>query len=148
MLITINTDASVNPQTKEGSYALWMVSNYGRVTKSGRFKTKVDNSTEAEVMAIVNALHLLKSQNYISVTRVIINTDCLHFHKYVYGKRERSLKMNKAFSRITQAISSAYGIKSGWLEVRHVKAHTTISNRRTYVNDWCDKEAKKALKYG
>ena len=32
-------------------------------------------------------------------------------------------------------------------KINHVKAHTDNSNPRSYVNNWCDQEAKKAL-YG
>lgn len=32
------------------------------------------------------------------------------------------------------------------IEFRHVKAHTGINDKRSYVNDWCDLEAKKQLR--
>ena len=32
------------------------------------------------------------------------------------------------------------------IEFRHVKAHNGTSDKRSFVNDWCDKNAKKSIK--
>lgn len=31
-------------------------------------------------------------------------------------------------------------------ELRHVKAHSKVNDARSWVNDWCDKEAKKWMR--
>lgn len=36
--------------------------------------------------------------------------------------------------------------KKNKFKYRHVKAHTSIKDSRTWVNNWCDKEAKKWMK--
>lgn len=32
------------------------------------------------------------------------------------------------------------------IEFRHVKAHSGVDDKRSYVNEWCDKEAKRRLR--
>ena len=32
------------------------------------------------------------------------------------------------------------------IEFRHVKAHSGVKDKRSYVNEWCDAEAKKQLR--
>jgi len=32
-------------------------------------------------------------------------------------------------------------------EFRHVKAHSGKNDARSFVNEWCDKEAKKWMRY-
>lgn len=33
------------------------------------------------------------------------------------------------------------------IEFRHVKSHTVICDARSYVNEWCDTEAKKKIDF-
>jgi ribonuclease HI len=144
MLVTINTDASFNPVLKVGAYAFWIVCDQGRIMNSGVLKGEIGNSTEAEVRCIVNALHALYRARFSNVHKVIINTDCLHFHSYI-GKRKRK-EVSSVFQSIASRIASEYALKSGWIEFRHVKAHSGKAEKRKWVNDWCDKKAKEALK--
>src|SRR5690554_1870512 len=74
MWVTINTDASYHPIHKVGAYAFWIVSNQGRIMKSGPLR-EARNSCDAEAKCIANALHTLLKSDWVGVTRVLINTD-------------------------------------------------------------------------
>lgn len=144
MLVTINTDASFHPVLKVGAYAFWIVCDQGRIMNSGVLKGEISNSTEAEVRCIVNALHSLYRAGFSNVHKVIINTDCLHFYRYI-EKRKRKVVAG-AFHSIASKICTEYKLRAGWIEFRHVKAHSGKAEKRKWVNDWCDKKAKDALK--
>ncbi len=144
MLVTINTDASFHSRLKVGSYAYWIVSNQGLILRSGELKGVVENSTQAEVMCIANALFAVKHSKIHTVSKIIINTDCLHFNRYMANHLQEDATC-KIISRLYVDLVKKYNLKKGWLEIRHIKAHTEISNANQYVNDWCDRQAKKHI---
>ena len=142
-LITINTDASWSRVTGWGSYAFWAVCNDFKIQKSGVFKTKCSNPDTAELKCIINALSCVAKKGKFS--KIIVNTDSLNsIHifendlpklvKYGLGHGKSFRKMfNKEFGHLK-------------IEFRHVKAHKTPTDGRTYVNAWCDENAKLVLK--
>lgn len=145
MTCTINTDASFSPTTKKAAYAMWLVSNSFVIKKSGLFKEECEKAEEAEIKCILNAFFLIKEQTYL--TKIIVNTDCLNAihilttsvkeilkYKLGWGKKYR-----KQFVRYTKDLKAT-------IEFRHVKAHNDTETKRTWVNDWCDKQAKIELR--
>ena len=152
MIVTINTDASFNPQYKIGGYAYWIVYNGKRVKRGGLLK-ECQNSTEAEIKAIANALYRLTKTNFKDVFFIIINTDCTPAVDLITGKSKSEVKgTNEAIAAIYQYISelrlanSVNKTSEEYVEYRHVKAHTKATDKRSYVNDWCDKVAKDFVK--
>lgn len=140
--ITINTDASFCPVTKASGYAYWIVSDSFVIKEAGFFKTKTDNSTHAEIKCIGNAIYtLLKRKKLPKVKWLIINTDSkqeissIELAKNNHSKTTQELHL-KLINRIESQIN----------HFRHVKAHSKIQDKRTFVNDWCDIEAKKYMK--
>lgn len=157
MVITVNTDASFSNKWKIGAYAFWVISKDFKIKKSGMIKSKVESPTHAECMAIVNALHavfyMLFQDNTMSKVRmIIVNTDSMNA-KHVFENDE--LKIREY--RLKKYSQQFYG-KFEWMckktfgkkckvefQFRHVKAHQNTDTPRTYINDWCDKEAKKHM---
>lgn len=152
MVITINTDASFSKKHKVGAFACWVVSRDFKFKTGGLLRAKVDTPTRAECMAILNALHLVFKYNMVGIKMIIVNTDSMDA-KHVFENNEIKIKkyrLNKYFAQF-------YGIFTKMKETsisphqkiefqfRHVKAHTNTDTPRTYINDWCDKEAKKHL---
>jgi ribonuclease HI len=144
MIVTINTDASFSEKYKIGTYAFWIVCNNFKIQKFGALKLDCQRAEEAEIRAILNALHTIKFEG--NITKVIVNTDCLNAihiltndqpriqrYRLYFGKPYRKY-FNKNFSSLWREI-----------EFRHVKAHTDTDTSRTWVNDWCDKKAKQQL---
>ena len=151
MLVTINTDASFHPLLKYGAYAFWAVSNDFKITKSGLFKNKCISPDDAEAKCIINALKVVLL-THSGITKVIINTDSLnaialitndkeHIKKYIGNNFVMWKHIRLAFSKIKQQSKSKAKI-----EFRHVKAHSGVNDSRSYVNEWCDLEAKKQLR--
>lgn len=145
MLVTVNTDASLNPQFGVGAYAFWIVCNEGKIMQSGPFKDGIKNSTEAEIKCIVNALYALYKSEFKGVSKVVINTDCLYFHRYQRGDKSKRTE-SREYVKICGKLCQKYGLRRGWIEIRHVKAHNGTNNARKWVNDWCDKAAKKMMR--
>jgi ribonuclease HI len=150
MLCTITTDASFNPHHKVGGYAFWAVSNTFRITKSGVFKKPCRNPTDAEIKCIINAL-MVVLHGCEGVTKVIVNTDSMNAihvlthdikaqNKFMGGVRPHNHYRLSYHKVLDTAKSKAV------IEFRHVKAHTENTDARSWVNDWCDKEAKKAMR--
>jgi ribonuclease HI len=152
MVVTINTDASFNPQYKIGGYAYWVVYNGKRVKRGGILK-ECQNSTEAEIKAIANALYKLTLLKFKDVFLIIVNTDCTPAVDLITGKSKTEVKgTNDAIAAIHQYVTElriSNGINKiaeEYIEYRHVKAHTKVKDKRSYVNDWCDKVAKDFVK--
>lgn len=151
MLVTLNTDASFHCQLKYGAYAFWAVCNEFKITKSGVFKSKCINPDDAEAKCIINALKIvLLAHN--GITKVIVNTDSLnaiallkydivHIKKYMGNNMKMWSHIRKAYNNVIHKNENRVII-----EFRHVKAHTGINDKRSYVNEWCDAEAKRQLR--
>lgn len=151
MLVTVTTDASFHCQLKYGAYAFWAVCNEFKITKSGVFKSKCINPDDAEAKCIINALRIvLLAHN--GITKVIVNTDSLNAIALLKNDRVHIKKYMGNNMKMWSHIRGAYntvlyeGISKAVIEFRHVKAHTGIKDKRSYVNEWCDSEAKKQLR--
>ena len=151
MLVTINTDASFHPRLHHGAYAFWAISNNFKITKSGRFTNKCHSPDDAEAKCIINALKVVLYA-HSGISKVIINTDSLnataillkdkvHIHKYVRIKKMYISLLQQSYSKVLKGSKN-----NPVIEFRHVKAHTGTNDSRSYVNEWCDNEAKKQLK--
>ena len=145
MLVTINTDASFYPLQKIGGYAIWIASNKGRVKHADGFKGNVETPHDAEFKAVINALHLLKKQNW-EITEIYINTDSQTVIDTVEtkGTFKNLPQYGKDNYKAYQSIIQQLGVKD--VSLRHVKAHLHTNTARHWVNEWLDTEAKKAAR--
>lgn len=139
---TINTDASHHPETKVSAWACWIKSYHYKIKDAGLFDGPVANSSVAELLAIEQALillnNLIHSEPFLQTRngiKLYINTDSMWTIQALAGNVKRSKHLEVA--RRIQALTDEYDT-----EVRHVKAHTKITNSRSWVNNWCDKAAK------
>ncbi len=139
MLVTITTDASFFAGYKIGAYAFWIASNEGRTAHADSFKGEVSTSDEAEMKCIVNSLHHLAKQKW-TITDIIINTDNTSCISLV-----QSVKPSKWGNELRVLFHAAVAKLeiSGTVTMKHVKGHKHKRTPRHWVNDWCDKEAKK-----
>lgn len=131
-LITINTDASFYHDTLSAGWATWIRYRGEKITYSGPLLTAT-TSLDAEKMAIINALYLVKKQGW-EFEKIIVNTDCMSAIAHL---------TNRLPHDILSAIASEKISFLDKVEYRHVRAHTHTRVSRNWVNDWCDKEAKK-----
>jgi len=135
--LTINTDASFFPNEKVGGYAFYIVCDFFKIKKSGILKNPI-NSGNAERQAIANSLYLLlNSNNNFEVENIILNTDFKPIIKEIKNPRDVVLIIFK----LIEQIKEKFNVKK--FEFRHVKAHSYVKDSRSFVNEWCDAEAKK-----
>lgn len=136
--ITINTDASYSHQKGVGGYAFYIVCDLFKIQKSGSFKHNPKSALFAEMQCIANALHtLLAQQELPKFNLLVINCDCLPAFEHISFNSK--FEVGKMIFMQLKFLRCRY-------EFRHVKAHNGIPDSRSWVNDWCDKEAKKMMR--
>jgi len=140
--ITINTDASFHPESKAAGYAFYIVCDLFKIQKSGMFKRNPVSAMEAEIMCIGNAIATLLAQKELPTAKwLIINNDC------TYGM-DAIKRSAKGIPRDVNALRQKLIIRlqSSENKMRHVRAHSGIKDARSWVNEWCDTEAKKWMR--
>lgn len=139
--ITVNTDASFKNGASGGAY--WIVYNQPGVDKPFRIFNSwgfgASNSLEAEMQTILAALERVASRD-LPGDIIRVNTDCVAAINWFSGNGPESPVYN-AFRRLC-----ATKLLNRKIEFRHVRAHSTERNpkARTWVNNWCDTQAKLA----
>lgn len=133
---TVITDASFCPRTNTGGWAGWIkVDGLPTIKKSGPLK-EVNCSASAELFAVLNGIWLALRAGSEGI---LVQTDC---QAVITAYLNRRGKLGK----IWQEALIRPDLRPAKLTFRHVKGHGPIHNKATYVNDWCDVEAKKAMK--
>lgn len=149
MNVTINCDASFSKKHQVGSYAFWIVSNLGRMTMQGPFRRVCKDSTEAEMKCIINALTFMtQHKGLMDKAKVIhVNTDSMNaIHVFELDKPKIKMYRLKKYLHLRVAYMTVMKKMPGKkIFFAHVKAHTDITDKRSYVNDWLDKAAKSEL---
>jgi ribonuclease HI len=141
--LTINTDASFHPQLKLGGFAFYIKCDQFKIQAGGMFKKRFLNSKEAEMAAIGNALATVLAQKELptNINWLIINCDCIPAMDEI--KQKKSLmgsEINKLFKQLSKRLKSKNNA------FRHVKAHNHAPDARSWVNEWCDSEAKRFMR--
>jgi len=144
---TVIADASWCPKTRAGAFACWINVNWPngdhrRIKESGRFKTRPTSSEWAEAMAAWAGIWYA----YQAGARdLLVQSDCLNIVRT--GGAPRS---TKGFGEYRK--NSELYWPDATLRWKHVKGHTGGQcpnggdDRRFYVNEWCDVEAKKHMR--
>lgn len=146
---TINTDASHHNFHKVSAWAYWIRSDHYLVKQSGYLEEPVPNSSVAEILTIEKALKrihkmikkepFLKHHRQNGRIRLVINTDSMWCIQALNGnvKRSRHLKYVRRVKKFTQGFE---------IDMRHVRSHTGKDDARSWVNDWCDAQAKRLVR--
>jgi ribonuclease HI len=144
--ITINTDASFHEFEKgryAAGFAFWIKSDQFTIKKGGIFKTDPTSPTDAEIMCIGNAIaHLLKKDPLPKSKCLIVNTDSMNGMRRIKDPKH---EIDKQVQHLLIKLIRKTGSKLN--EIRHVRAHTGINDSRSIVNEWCDSEAKKFMRF-
>lgn len=140
---TVICDASWCPNTRSGGWACWVNINYddgghSRVTRSGIFRHRARSSNHAEQMACLNGIFLAYSYG---ARDILVQTDCLNL-----VTSQGSTTHPKSMREYEDAHNKYWSDAN--ITWRHVKGHNlgTVQDRRTWVNDWCDKNAKRMMR--
>lgn len=135
MLVTIYTDASRIPDTEATAYAFWIRSDTHRITRARICPASVDGVCEAELYAIYQAVGCVLKWHE-AVDCYIINSDS----KEALYRLERHKGKTEVQTRLVKATLGLIG--ESRVILRHVKAHTGRNDVRSWLNRWCDQQAK------
>lgn len=149
MNITLTTDASYSYKHKVGSYAFYITCNLGRMSKSGALKKECACPSEAEMKCIINALTFISEcpDLFSKCKDVFVNTDSMNaIHVFEDSKvniKKYRLKKYLYLQARYNKVKSIFGDRR--IDFRHVKAHSGKDDKRSWVNEFCDKAAKEQL---
>jgi ribonuclease HI len=146
--ITVFTDASFCPETKAAGGAFWARGE--KVKFSSSFPIPdATVSNDAEIAAVCRAIHEVAAHPELGLemakgreTRLVIVVDC-EAAKFVFEGRR--VKINAQTRALVREALQVIRDKGCWHKVNHVKSHSGTKTPRTWVNDWCDKEAYKHM---
>lgn len=126
MRATVITDASWCPKTKAGGWAAW-ISGISKpaIKKSGEFQTHPTTSNHGEILAALNGIAVAYQRG---ARGILLQSDCLGVQS----------AMDKPIWKNARALH----FPDAHVRYRHVKGHTSIGDARSYVNRWCDSEAR------
>lgn len=144
MKVTIIADASHCSQTGAAGYGWWTACERGKRGGGGEIKDKVDSSGAAEMIAIVNALHIsIKGELVQDGDHVLLQTDCQGAIDAFNSSRSRLTKDERAAKTAFFELKKKLGFSFSF---RHVKGHTTRPEARYVTNNLCDKRAKDGMR--
>lgn len=138
--ITIYTDASRDPNSGESSFAYYAKIRGETVKNSGRLGV-TRNSNHAEMLAIKTSILECIDQG---PDGFFINTDSLSCCQILWPFYKVNSR-DKVTSSVANDILKLLEEKNIWLRVKHVKAHTQNTDIRSYLNRYCDTQAKRSM---
>ena len=139
MWVTLYTDASF--KNDQGTWAVWIRSNQGRIVLNGLCPKSVTNSLAAEAFAIHKGIAAI-IEELTDVIGIHINSDCLSL-KTAFFPWGKDIK-DKETLRIQTVVKKKIAENLIKIRFSHVKAHQRNDNVRSYLNNKCDLLAKKA----
>lgn len=134
---TLNTDASVKDNV--GGYAIWITTDEGRIKRYGRFKVPVNDSNKAEIMAVINGIHIILQRN-IKPDYLIVNTDNRTCRAVINSKLRPG--SDDEFKKLAEHLIELCS-KFPFVLAKKIKGHTKYKTARHHVNRWCDEYARK-----
>lgn len=142
MNVTIISDASLDPLAKIGSYAFWAVSKRGKHAGSGIFKGELASSTHAEMMAIVNGLHMaIALQIAQAEDKILIQSDCASAIQLL----ERA-KVKQRDEHIIRRFRQLRDENRLTIELRWVKGHAKQDDARYRAQKSADQRSRKLMR--
>lgn len=139
---TVITDASFCSETRAAGWAAYIrIDGVPEPVKAyAAFREPLINSAEAELLAAVNGLWLARQHG---AEHLLLQTDCLAVVHLINRKyRGRRWKLH----RVLVAAFADKGLDLVAVTARHVKGHSGVKDARSYVNRWCDRHAKAAMR--
>lgn len=134
--LTVFSDASFDRSGAAG-YAFFVRDEETIIKRAFTLRWKAGRSTEVELFAMCHAiLHAIDNLSHQPGDVIVAQSDCTHvLHCF------KSQTTNEALS-----VLGAVGVAGLSLRFKHVKAHTGTEDRRSYVNRWCDIQARREMR--
>ena len=125
--VTVFTDASFDHTTRAYGWAAWM--KFDGTTERLHGAGYTETSTEAEYLALLNAVGFLCRHPARLGRVVVLQSDCV-------GAIDKAQPL---LDRLRE-----YGAAGAYF--KHVKGHSGTDNPRSAVNTWCDRTARKEMR--
>ncbi|KVR21703.1 hypothetical protein WK13_34765 [Burkholderia ubonensis] len=143
MLVTLLTDASLCHETKAAGWGYYAISERTRAYGGGPLNTNPAQSTEAEMQAIVNGLHCAVKRGVAEAgDSLIIQTDSVESIR-AFTRSRQPVGNERAAVEKFHVMLATYKFD---VEFRHVKAHSGVKDKRSFVNSACDRTAKRFMR--
>lgn len=139
--VTVHADASFG--NGKGGWAVWVKTLQGRVVRSGVCPEYVKHSGHAELSAIYAGIYVAVTA-FPSCNGVLVRSDCFGALRDLERRTEAS--GDEAVQRLRDKIIEALGPR--WLRIKWVKGHGDGNKVESYVNNTCDRLARRARKSG
>ena len=142
MLVTIYTDASFSHTQKDASYACWIKCNLGTVKHCDVIPFLCECPNHAEMYGICKSVVYALGKWGDEVSTIFINTDSQFSIKVITGEwyRTRKSAYVNLGSNLVDWVKENY--PNVTIRCKYVKAHTGKNDKRSFINDWCDKSSK------
>ena len=131
MRVTLYSDASF--KDGKGTWAVYLRSQLGSVSKSGRCPETITDNNEAELYAVLAGIHLAR-HIWPSTEGFYVRSDSMVVCRLNEGKKSR----REGINRLAEAIK-AIGLP---LSIKHVKGHQGGKETAAYLNRHCDRLAR------
>jgi len=143
MWVTLYTDASFDGTT--GSWAIWLRSEKGRIVKYGKCPAAVDDNNAAEMYAaLVGITVALRDWGPLVGIQVNSDNQVVCSSLWPWSKDNR----HPTIHRLQTAIRKLAQENSIKLRTKHVRGHQRPTHTRAWLNNRCDRLARKAAKQG
>lgn len=143
MHIDLVFDASFCPKLKIGTFAFYIIAGGSRWGSANKLR-EVGKPDEAELMALVNALHSLKksSVNNGTISFITIHSDCMNIFGKVNSKSKNNIAKT-AMKMINEIRDKNPNVKENqnFFKMQHVKAHTGKPDQISRANEFCHNQA-------
>lgn len=152
--ITVCSDASFSYKYKKGAWACYIRTPYATICESGLIKDDTSSAIEAELFALANALYIVGQIEDLNKHNLIVycdNQGALVEPKITKTPASRYYKRQVERNTWFHEHIKVQLDKARAYELRHVKGHTprkywnSSYSSRSYMNDFCDKEAVRVL---
>lgn len=144
MWVTIIADASYCPETDKAGYGFWIASQRGKQGGDGILESEVGNNIVAEMMALLNALHVaVKRGLVVKKDCVLLQTDCQPAIDAFNGRRNNITQQEKD---LVSWYTDFVGRHELHMRIKHVKGHTNSDDARFVVNNICDRKARRNMR--
>lgn len=147
--VTVFTDASFCPETKSAGGAFWARGDVERLSSSFPIQG-IKQAHEAEIVTACKAILQMGDDEKIGALlrlggqiRLVLVVDCLAVQDAFEGRMRGMAGIIKSHIDQVEALRKQHGF---FLKINHVKAHKGTGSPRQWVNNWCDKEAKRQMR--
>lgn len=147
MFVSVFADASLCPKERVAAWGAWVKSDRGVAYEGAAFRGLYYSSGDAELHAIVNAVHLaLRTAVAARGDTLLVQSDCAEALQALTGEAPTSVRRRPEMRRGLRAMRSIERRCRLKIRYRHVKGHSDDGAPRSWANDKCHEMAKTMMR--